>query len=69
MATPVEPTTFPAGLLEWAGHRSGGVRRLFDKGSGRPSGAVIRTSLLERLEVWVESIATQVSTADRRALP
>lgn len=68
MATPVEPTTFPAGLLEWAGHRSGGVRRLFDKGSGRPSGAVIRTSLLERLEAWVESIVDGVAGTPRIVL-
>jgi len=68
MATPVGPTTFPAGLLEWAGHRSGGVRRLFDKGSGRPSGTVIRTSLLERLEAWVESIVDGVTDAPRIVL-
>jgi len=56
MAIPVGQSTFPAGLLEWAGHRSGGVRRLFHKGSGRPSGTLIRTSLLDRLEAWVESM-------------
>lgn len=46
-----EPS-FPAGLLDWAGHRAGGVRRLFDEGSGRPSGALIETALLQRLREW-----------------
>ena len=27
---------FPKDLLEWAGHHSGGVKRLFDPSSGRP---------------------------------
>ena len=48
---------FPAGLLEWAGHRSGGVRRLFDDASGRPSGAMIDTPLLHRLRGWATSFA------------
>jgi len=47
---------FPVELREWTGHRSGGVRRLFDKDSGRPSGTVIRTSLLARLERWIDSL-------------
>jgi len=40
---------YPAALIEWAGHHSGGVRRLFDDGSGRPSKAVVKTNLLARL--------------------
>lgn len=48
---------FPARLLEWAGHRSGGVRRLFDKHSGRPGQTVFRTNLLTRLEAWTSAIA------------
>jgi hypothetical protein len=39
-------------LIEWAGHRSGGVRRLFDEKSGRPGKAVIETSLVRRLKAW-----------------
>lgn len=65
MTTPVGPTPFPAGLLEWSGHRSGGVRRLFDEVSGRPSGGVIRTGLLERLEDWVKSIVAGADGAPR----
>lgn len=42
----------PSGLIEWAGHRSGGVRRLFDAKSGRPGKAVIETGLVLRLKSW-----------------
>lgn len=47
-----EQPDFPGALLPWAGHRAGGVRRLFDEGSGRPSGKVLKTNLLSRLEAW-----------------
>jgi len=52
-----QPTDFPAKLLEWAGHRAGGVKRLFDESSGRPSGALIKTPLIRKLETWVKSVA------------
>ena len=48
---------FPAGLLNWAGNRSGGVRRLFDESSGRPGEVVLQTHLLERLRAWAEEFA------------
>src|SRR5690242_16376078 len=48
---------FPSGLLEWAGNRGGGVRRLFDPRSGRPGEAVFETSLLHRLRDWVKRVA------------
>ncbi|MFO1325428.1 MAG: hypothetical protein U1F15_15385 [Burkholderiales bacterium] len=47
---------FPAGLLDWAGHRTGGVKRLFHDSSGRPAGQIIRTPLLDRLEQWAGRI-------------
>lgn len=47
---------YPTGLLDWAGHRKGGVRRIFYDGSGRPSGKVIQTELLTRLEGWASSV-------------
>lgn len=57
-SAPVQPpTTYPRDLLEWAGHRSGGVRRLFDRGSGRPSGRLIETALLARLRDWARALA------------
>lgn len=43
---------FPAGLQNWAGNRSGGVRRLFDDSSGRPGDTVLTTNLLDRLKTW-----------------
>ena len=49
--------SFPAGLLDWAGNRVGGVRRLFHASSGRPSGRVIKTPLLARLSAWAKGIS------------
>lgn len=46
---------FPARLLDWAGHRAGGVRRLFDDDSGRPGEVVFETNLLHRLEAWADA--------------
>jgi hypothetical protein len=48
---------FPEGLLDWAGHRAGGVRKLFYEKSGRPAESVIRTGLLQRLEEWTNGLA------------
>ncbi|AZO51983.1 hypothetical protein EJ073_20450 [Mesorhizobium sp. M4B.F.Ca.ET.058.02.1.1] len=55
---------YPAGLLEWAGHRSGGVRRLFDDSSGRPGKDIFETNLLFRLRTWARNIA-----ADNAGVP
>ncbi len=65
-----EPTTarYPAQLLEWAGNRSGGVRRPFDEGSGRPGEQVFRTNLLARLEQWCSEIGSALSHAPRVVL-
>ncbi len=49
---------YPAGLHDWAGHRAGGVRRLFHAESGRPCGNIIETPLLKRLHAWAGRIAT-----------
>lgn len=60
---------FPAGLLEWAGYRSGGVRRPFDSASGRPGGDdVLRTNLLKRLEGWAGKQAQAPATTPRIVL-
>ncbi|MDP2779034.1 hypothetical protein [Devosia sp.] len=56
---------FPAQLLNWAGNRSGGVRRLFDASSGRPGKDVFETNLLHRLEAWAGSIASGPGRAPR----
>ena len=47
---------FPEKLTNWAGHRAGGVRRLFDDDSGRPGDVVFETNLLHRLEAWAAAI-------------
>src|SRR5690554_4595454 len=49
---------YPAALLDWAGHHSGGVRRLFDENSGRPNKTILKTNLLFRLESWAKDIAS-----------
>jgi hypothetical protein len=49
---------FPEGLLLWAGHRDGGVKKPFRKGTGRPAGARIQTPLLLRLAAWAKRLAT-----------
>ena len=56
---------YPAALLDWAGHHSGGVRRLFDQNSGRPNKYVLRTNLLSRLESWVHRLVTDIPGTPR----
>lgn len=53
----VSAIKFPLDLIEWAGHHSGGVKRLFDVHSGRPGKELLRTNLISMLEVWAEQIA------------
>lgn len=59
---------FPSQLLSWAGNRAGGVRRLFDEESGRPSEVVITTNLLGKLKVWCKEIAADSRNAARVVL-
>ncbi|MBN3791840.1 hypothetical protein [Burkholderia sp. Ac-20353] len=49
---------YPERLLDWSGDKAGGVKKLFYGGSGRPSGGVIKTRLLERLSHWARDIAS-----------
>lgn len=56
---------FPRGLVEWAGHHSGGVKRLFDSRSGRPGKELLRTSLISRLEAWAGEVASGTHNAPR----
>jgi hypothetical protein len=49
---------YPEGLLGWSGDKAGGVKKLFYTGSGRPSGQVIMTGLLQRLAFWAQDLAT-----------
>lgn len=48
---------YPEELLNWSGDKAGGVKKLFYKGSGRPSGDVITTGLLTRLQAWARDVA------------
>ena len=49
---------YPAGLLRWAGHREGGVRKPFRPESGRPAGMHVETPLTKRLRDWVQDYAS-----------
>ena len=59
---------FPKGLLFWAGHRDGGVRKPFVDNSGRPTGGVIRTHLLDKIDNWIDAIVQQDGSAHRGLL-
>lgn len=56
---------FPKDLLEWAGHHSGGVKRLFDPSSGRPGKELLRTHLISRLESWAMDVTSGVPGTPR----
>lgn len=48
---------FPEGLLAWAGHREGGVKKPFRRDTGRPAGVRITTPLMVRLKDWAKRLA------------
>lgn len=52
-----QQSRFPNEFIEWAGHHSGGVKRLFDDQSGRPGRELLRTRLISRLETWAVDVA------------
>jgi hypothetical protein len=60
--------SFPRDLLDWSGHRGGGVRRLFDAASGRPGAKVYETNLLHRLRAWARQVASGEAGAARIVL-
>lgn len=61
-------TEFPKGLLFWAGHRDGGVKKPFVDSSGRPTGDIIRTRLLDKIDSWINALLKQDSSANRALL-
>lgn len=61
-------TRFPSELVDWAGHHSGGVKRLFDSHSGRPGKDLLRTNLLSRLESWAGQLAAGAPDVPRLLL-
>ena len=48
--------SYPAGLLDWAGHRKGGVRKPFDNETGRPLGKQLETKLVNQLNIWQDEL-------------
>jgi len=51
-----DQASYPASLLDWAGHRKGGVRKPFDNDTGRPLGKQIETKLVHQLNIWVDNL-------------
>lgn len=60
--------TYPAALIDWAGHHSGGVKRLLDPNSGQPNKQLLHTNLLSRLETWSRQLAAGVEGIPRIVL-
>lgn len=54
---------FPSGLLAMSAESSGGVRTPFNAGSGRPTGSVIHTPVVRRIEMWVKKLTSGASDA------
>lgn len=59
---------YPTGLIEWAGHRRGGLRKPFRTDSGRPNGNLIATPLTMRLQNWVDSLVAGEASVPRTLL-
>lgn len=64
----IENSSFPAALVDWAGHHSGGVKRLLDKDSGQPNKQLLRTNLLARLQDWAKRLPVESASIPRIVL-
>lgn len=64
-STQMEGARYPAALVDWAGHHSGGVKRLLDNESGQPNKLLLRTSLLARLQAWAEKLPADSTSIPR----
>lgn len=56
--TPPATLRYPAGLVDWSGQHSGGVRKPFYDSSGRPCRAVIATPLLTKVRNWARAVVS-----------
>jgi hypothetical protein len=52
----IQPDKFPAGLLAMSAESAGGVRTPFNAAFGRPTGVVIRTPVVRRMEKWAKDL-------------
>ena len=64
-STQLEGARYPAALVDWAGHHSGGVKRLLDNESGQPNKLLLETSLLARLQSWAEKLPANSTSMPR----
>lgn len=67
-STQLEGARYPAALVDWAGHHSGGVKRLLDNDSGQPNEKLLKTNLLSRLEAWTKRLPTENANIPRIVL-
>lgn len=67
-STQLEGKRYPAGLVDWAGHHSGGVKRLLDNDSGQPNKQLLKTNLLMQLEKWANNLADDNTETPRIVL-
>ncbi|MEO3428719.1 hypothetical protein AAFN88_07675 [Pelagibius sp. CAU 1746] len=56
MAETEDLQQFPEGLIRWSGYRHGGVRKPFQRNTGRPTGDQFETPVVLRLRSWVEGL-------------
>lgn len=56
--TPTTTLRYPAGLVDWSGQHSGGVRKPFYDSSGRPCRVVIETPLLTKVRDWARAVVS-----------
>lgn len=52
----IKKRNFPRELLNWAGHKRGGVKKPFDQTTGRPNGFVIKTQLTSKIDDWISKL-------------
>ena len=45
---------YPASLLDWTGHRKGGVRKPFYNDTGRPISKQIKIKLVNQLSIYLD---------------
>lgn len=64
----MEGARYPAALVDWAGHHSGGVKRLLDKNSGQPNKQLLWTNLLSRLHDWANDLPSETAKTPRIVL-
>ena len=56
--------SYPLDLIEWSGDKKFGVKKPFDDESGRPVNRQLETSLVKKINEWVEKLITSPASND-----